>query len=394
MSVQQALDAISARGDQNQRMREMVALPLKYIEAKDVQSLQTLVDLMLSEDSKYTLFARQVIHEIASKLDQLPAEALKAVAEFAMTRLRSRVASYEEEDMMFREKYSDILREEGRFIEAAKCLSAINIERAKTVDDRCDKLITIAECFLEEDDSVSAEAYCNKAGMIVHEVENKVIELRYRVTYARILDSKRQFLLAANKYFELSLNPFGMEIDTQDLFQLLCDAATCCVLAPAGPQRSRLLNSLMKEDRIRSVPAFEMVKKMYLQRIVTPADLQAFSSTLKEHQVATDKEGVTYLERAVLQHNVLAASRVYKNMRLESFGALLGVEPLKAEKIATKMIREARMEGSVDQKAGIIHFAQMEGQELVSWDCQIQRVCEKVNALAADAAQLMGKAAV
>lgn len=43
-------------------------------------------------------------------------------------------------------------------------------------------------------------------------------------------------------------------------------------------------------------------------------------------------------------------------MKIIELGRLLGIEPIKAEKIAGQMISEGRMEGSIDQIAGFVHF--------------------------------------
>lgn len=43
-------------------------------------------------------------------------------------------------------------------------------------------------------------------------------------------------------------------------------------------------------------------------------------------------------------------------MKIEELGRLLGIEPIKAEKIAGQMISEGRMEGSIDQIENFVHF--------------------------------------
>merc|ERR1739845_238285 len=91
-------------------------------------------------------------------------------------------------------------------------------------------------------------------------------------------------------------------------------------------------------------------------------------------------DGQTVLERAVLQHNVLAASRVYKNMRLPDLGLLLEVPPERAEKISAKMIAEQRLDGYIDQKNGIIHFGGAD-ENLQQWDRHISNVCNNVNSV-------------
>lgn len=62
------------------------------------------------------------------------------------------------------------------------------------------------------------------------------------------------------------------------------------------------------------------------------------------------------MNRAIIEHNLLSASKLYKNMKIEELGRLLAIEPVKAEKIAGQMISEGRMEGSIDQIECYVHF--------------------------------------
>jgi COP9 signalosome complex subunit 4 len=66
--------------------------------------------------------------------------------------------------------------------------------------------------------------------------------------------------------------------------------------------------------------------------------------------------GSTILERAVTEHNLLSASKLYNNITFEELGALLEIPPMKAEKIASQMITEGRMNGYIDQIDSIVHF--------------------------------------
>eukprot|EP00812_Abedinium_dasypus_P012229 NODE_5758_length_557_cov_261.697211.p1 GENE.NODE_5758_length_557_cov_261.697211~~NODE_5758_length_557_cov_261.697211.p1 ORF type:complete len:155 (-),score=61.16 NODE_5758_length_557_cov_261.697211:75-539(-) len=128
----------------------------------------------------------------------------------------------------------------------------------------------------------------------------------------------------------------------------------------------------------RQVEQYEILQKMFLERLIRRSEVQKFEESLLPHQQATMPDGQTVLERAVLQHNVLAASRVYRNMRLPDLGALLEVTPERAEKIAAKMIGEQRLGGFIDQRSGVIHF-EGDADNLQSWDRYIQNVCNQVN---------------
>merc|ERR1719213_535513 len=122
--------------------------------------------------------------------------------------------------------------------------------------------------------------------MVIHEVEDVQLDLRYKVCHARILDSKRKFLEAASKYCDLSLQSFGGKVVEEDLMQLLRCAVTCAILAPAGPQRSRILASLCKDERIRHLEHYEILQKMFLERLIRAAEVNMFEQSLQPHQKA------------------------------------------------------------------------------------------------------------
>jgi COP9 signalosome complex subunit 4 len=69
----------------------------------------------------------------------------------------------------------------------------------------------------------------------------------------------------------------------------------------------------------------------------------AFGEQLKPHQMASLPDGTTVLEAAVIEHNLAAAARLYNNIYLSELGTLLGVDAIKAEEIASKMITESRL---------------------------------------------------
>ena len=108
---------------------------------------------------------------------------------------------------------------------------------------------------------------------------------------------------AALRYYELSQAPIGEEdapsLDGEgDLAAALTASVACAVLAAAGPQRSRVLAMLYKDERCASLPIFPMLEKVYLERILRPDEVKAFGATLKPHQLAAGGDGLTVLARA------------------------------------------------------------------------------------------------
>lgn len=163
---------------------------------------------------------------------------------------------------------------------------------------------------------------------------------------------------------------------------MLSAAITCAVLAPAGPQRSRVLAALYRDERSADLPTYNILSKMFLDHILRPAEVQKFQSTLKPHQLAkiaissndqlasrveddtvpedrnaSKRTGPeTVLDRAVMEHNLLASSKIYNNIAFSGLGALLDLTAGAAETMARKMIEQGRLRGSIDQVDKLIWF--------------------------------------
>ncbi|CAI5974444.1 unnamed protein product, partial [Closterium sp. NIES-64] len=338
------------------------------------QVLQQL-PLLLSEDVPLVV-ARQVLQQLAGELGGLRAEQHKAVALYALAHIQPRVVSFEEQVAVIREGLAAVYEGEEEWAKAAQMLAGIDLDggsRGQDVKYRLGKCIKIALLYLEDDDAVSAETYIKKASFDIGEHKDEALTLQYKVCYARILDSKRKFLEAALKYYDLSQldqrELGGKQVDEEELEAVLNAAVTCTILAAAGPQRSRMLATLYKDERCSKLKIYPILQKVYLERILRSPEVEAFAKELKPHQKAVLPGGSTVLDRAVIEHNLLSASKLYTNISFEELGALLGIAPHTAEKVAARMISEDRMKGSIDQVEAVIHFDN-DTDDLQQWDQQ------------------------
>jgi len=106
--------------------------------------------------------------------------------------------------------------------------------------------------------------------------------------------------------------------------------------------------------------------------------VEKFAKELKPHQTAILADGSTVLDRAVVEHNLLSASKLYNNITFTALGALLDISPEKAEKVAARMMEEQRLAGSMDQIEGLIIFENSQ-ESLSQWDARIASACNTVN---------------
>lgn len=121
---------------------------------------------------------------------------------------------------------------------------------------------------------------------------------------------------------------------------------------------------------------------MFHDRILRAGEIKDFQETLKPHQLATialspndrlasavasddDPNDLdtskrtgpsTVLDRAVMEHNLLASSKIYSNITFRGLGNLLDLSPSAAETMARRMIEQGRLKGTIDQVDRLVWF--------------------------------------
>ncbi|XP_063855982.1 protein lin-54 homolog isoform X5 [Scylla paramamosain] len=325
------------------------------------------------------VISRQLLSDVSTQLTSMADGVAKTVAHFTLDKVQPQVISFKEQVASIRQHLADIYERESSWREAAAVLTGIPLETGQkqySVDYKLETYLKIARLYLEDDDPVQGEAYINRASILQAESKNEQLLIYYKVCYARVLDYRRKFIEAAQRYNELSYRPI---IHEDERMEALKKALICTVLASAGQQRSRMLGTLFKDERCQKLPCYHILEKMHLDRIIRHNELTEFQNMLQPHQQATTSDGSTILDRAVTEHNLLAASKLYNNITFSELGALLQISPAKAEKIASHMITEGRMNGYIDQIDGILHFEARD--VLPQWDKQIQSLCFQVNGI-------------
>ncbi|KAF8528970.1 hypothetical protein BU17DRAFT_36817 [Hysterangium stoloniferum] len=348
-------------------------------------SIHLLVDFV-TQDHVNIVVGRPIVAEVVKAFEEKQVqdrETRKEVIEDCLNIIQPRLTRFEEQATSLRYQLADLLEEEEDFSEAARVLMAIPLDaghRNASDEDRLRTYVRIVRLLLEEEDSVQAETYYNRAALLIHSTQDKELQLAFKLCQARIHDYARKFLEAASRYHELS---WVGDLDEDERSQALSAAMTCAVLAPAGPNRSRMLASLCRDERTAHLPNHNILTKMFLDHILRVTEVKEFEASLKQHQLAkiaqssndrlasagqADDLGAlesgastrtgpsTVLDRAVMEHNLLSCSKIYNNITFSGLGALLDLAPGAAETMARKMIEQGRLRGTIDQIEKLIRF--------------------------------------
>jgi COP9 signalosome complex subunit 4 len=320
------------------------------------------------------------------------ADAKIDVGETVVALLQSKGAGqYEEQDTALKEALADSYEQIEDYRKSAQTLASINLEstqKSVTPDDKARVWIRIVRCYLEEDDPTSAFTHLNKVKNIIHNVQDQHTRLSFQLSQARIYDSQRAFLDAAGVYHLISQEPI---VDEEERLRALGAAIVCAVLAPAGPQRGKMLAKLYKDDRATLTDDFSILEKMFLDRLLSPVEVKTFAGKLEPHHLARTADGSTVLDKAVLEHNLLGVSKLYNNIGFDQLGALLDIDADKAEDYAAKMLEQGRLAGYIDQIDRLIwfegeasgerktgHAERVVGKELRKWDANVTGLAEEV----------------
>lgn len=117
---------------------------------------------------------------------------------------------------------------------------------------------------------------------------------------------------------------------------------------------------------------------MYKNQVLGKEELKKFESSLQPHQQAVMGDGLTIMERGVVEHNMIAVSKIYQSIYFSELALVLGVTSDKAERIAAAMVMEGSLSGSIDQVEGLVEF-EVDETENAAWDRNISSFCVELN---------------
>ncbi|KAJ5641418.1 hypothetical protein N7490_005418 [Penicillium lividum] len=396
--VTSALAAIESTSHQSTKLQEYNTLLNDIVTTSSgdelAQDIVYYLDSILSENISI-VSARPLLDSFITVLHKFDPEIKIKVGQHAVTLLQSRATSVEEQDSQIREILAEAYESQEEFTAAARALQGITIDSSQRLvsDEAKAKLwIRIVRYYLEDEDTTSAETFLNRIKNLPSKIQDHDSKLYFQLSQARILDARRRFLDASQEYFNVSL---AEGVDEGDRLTALSASIRCAVLAPAGPQRSSNLARLYKDDRASSVDEFSILEKMFLDRLLNADEVAAFAKKLPPHQLAVTADGTTVLDKAVIEHNLVAASKLYENITADALGVILGLKDSsdlsageKAEAYAARMVEQGRLRGRIDQIDGIISFETGETNNPVfrkhirQWDAGVEKLAGDVERLA------------
>ena len=193
-------------GDAKGKEAEYIKLVDVLVEKKLADQLRAFLDAVI-DDAVPVVVSRPVLTRYATKLEELDNEPLRDLATYAIAKVGPRVVSFEEADALLRRLLADVHIAEGEWGEGAALLGGIDVESSQRYSpaEKADLYVKVSQLWLKEGDELKAETFITRASQYCHGDDVPwQTRMRYQVSYAQILDSKRKFQQAAVRYYSLS----------------------------------------------------------------------------------------------------------------------------------------------------------------------------------------------
>lgn len=346
----------------------------EYIISQDSESIIRTVQRSLEDD----------VMQVPSLIIQLKQSTIqtKTLSEICR-RLLPSMAKYrgvlDSSEADLREIYSECLQGLGHYSEAADQLA-----QADAFSSSCQRLLQIADLYLEAGDSVSAETFIHKAGYKLAEGGNPVLKLRHTLAYARVLDSKLRPLEALHKYLEIVRNP---DVALEDKTIIARKAIVCAATTGNHRLTGNLRNALKHELRYLRNTGLELFAAKILHGEYIE-DISDVLPLLESHHLATTANGKTVFTNALIEHNVQAIARNSETVATHELASKLNIPETEVFETVMKMASDEKINALIDQENGTIYFPVLE----VSENDRIRAFCERVEAAEKKVIQLFKSA--
>jgi COP9 signalosome complex subunit 4 len=176
---------------------------------------------------------------------------------------------------VYRRELAEVLEATKDIEGAIKLLIGITYDANEDdqVKEKVEDFLRLAEMFHDKEDATQAEVYVNRVAHMIYKIDKRETQLKYNLASTKCADSKREFVRAAQGYFNISTE---QGVDAGIATQMYHKSLVCTILSPAGPRKDRMLALLVNDERARLNPHFNLLQKMATGSLIKREGAKAF----------------------------------------------------------------------------------------------------------------------
>ena len=290
---------------------------------QNIAAVKGLVD-QVAQETTPTSEAKVALAYLGSKLTELKNADCKDLCTHTLQAIAARSSIFFREEAIFRRELAEVLDATKDTDGAIKLLAGITYDanESEQVTEKVEDYLKLAEMYHDKEDSTQAEVYVNRVAHIIYKVDKRETQLRYNLASTKCADCKREFVRAAQGYYNLSTE---QGVDETVSPQMYHKALVCTILSPAGPRKDRMLALLVNDERAKLNPHFNLLHKMATGSLIKREFAKNFEEGLEVHQKVKFSDGDTVLDKALIEHNITVLSKIYTNITFGELGNFLGI---------------------------------------------------------------------
>lgn len=236
----------------------------------------------------------------------------------------------------------------------------------------------IARDCLEIGDCATAEAHLTRISPLLNGLADQTLAIEAQRTAVRVMVRVGRWLEAASKLLLLD-DPSSY-----------CELVLYALLASTTPFKGSLLEKINARgdilSSIENTALLPVFLKMHDHRLLYESEHHKLLEYATQHnrQGLEDGYWADELTRSIVENNLVAASRVFANITLQTFTEMLGLEKSSVESLAAEMIRSDRLSASIDDITKTVQFT--EAKPLEQWQDHVADSCAMLDRIAEDIA--------
>lgn len=165
--------------DQADKYRQLLKTVLTNSGQELVDGLRLFVEAIVNEHVSLVI-SRQILNDVGVELSKLPDDLSKELSHFTLEKVHPRVISFEEQVAGIRFHLANIYERNQQWRDAATVLVGIPLETGQkqySVECKLGTYLKIARLYLEDNDSVQAELFINRASLLQAETNSEELQV-------------------------------------------------------------------------------------------------------------------------------------------------------------------------------------------------------------------------
>lgn len=170
---------IGTHKDQADKYRQLLKSVLSNTGPELIDTLKLFVEAIVNEHVSLVI-ARQILNDVGVELSKLPDDMSKQLSHFTLEKVHPRVISFEEQVAGIRFHLANIYERNQQWRDAATVLVGIPLETGQkqySVECKLGTYLKIARLYLEDNDSVQAELFINRASLLQAETNSEELQV-------------------------------------------------------------------------------------------------------------------------------------------------------------------------------------------------------------------------